>query len=340
MSADLFEMGPLLAPMSGDAPSGPELDYDPQYQALELAGAGKPERQWGEKIYPAELPDWPKVLELALPLAARSRDLRVALWLLRCGARMQGLVGAARGLQLVQGLLEGLWDTVHPQLDASDGNDPTMRLNALAPLLSSESVLADLRAATIAPTRGSITLREVELGLGRAEAAAGEATPTEAGVLQAVEDLLSRHAGVATSVRAAHGAATAISALLERRVGADRAPDFLPLTRLLQVAVDALGRVQRSPAVAPLAAAAAASGDGAVAGPAVPTGAIRSRADAIRELERVCEWIERNEPSHPAPLLIRRAQRLMNKNFLDIIRDLAPDGLNQVEHIAGAEAQA
>jgi len=49
----------------------------------------------------------------------------------------------------------------------------------------------------------------------------------------------------------------------------------------------------------------------------------------------VCEWIERNEPSHPAPLLIKRAQRLMTKNFFEIIRDLAPDGLDSVEKIAG-----
>jgi len=39
-------------------------------------------------------------------------------------------------------------------------------------------------------------------------------------------------------------------------------------------------------------------------------------------------------------LLIRRAQRLMDKNFLEIIRDLAPDGLGQVERIAGTEASS
>ena len=64
-------------------------------------------------------------------------------------------------------------------------------------------------------------------------------------------------------------------------------------------------------------------------------GASASRDDAIRTLERVCEWIERHEPSNPAPLLIRRAQRLMRKNFFEIIRDLAPDGLDAVERIAG-----
>jgi type VI secretion system protein ImpA len=67
-------------------------------------------------------------------------------------------------------------------------------------------------------------------------------------------------------------------------------------------------------------------------------GTIASRDDALRMLDRVCEWIERNEPSHPAPLLIRRAQRLMTKSFVEIIRDLAPDGMSQVQMLAGPDA--
>ena len=60
-----------------------------------------------------------------------------------------------------------------------------------------------------------------------------------------------------------------------------------------------------------------------------------TREDAIRMLDKVCDWIQRNEPGHPSPLLIRRAQRLMSKNFIEIIRDLAPDGIDQVERLAG-----
>ena len=72
----------------------------------------------------------------------------------------------------------------------------------------------------------------------------------------------------------------------------------------------------------------------AAVGVAAP-GSIRTREDVVRTLDRVCDWIEKNEPTNPAPLLIRRAQRLMSKSFLDIIRDLAPDGLSQIENLAG-----
>jgi len=44
----------------------------------------------------------------------------------------------------------------------------------------------------------------------------------------------------------------------------------------------------------------------------------------------------RNEPTNPAPLLIRRAQRVMTMPFLDIIRELAPEAAGQVENITGS----
>jgi type VI secretion system protein ImpA len=57
-------------------------------------------------------------------------------------------------------------------------------------------------------------------------------------------------------------------------------------------------------------------------------------------LELVCLYIERHEPSHPAPLLIRRAQRLMTKTFVEIVRDLMPDGLKQIETVAGVSMES
>ena len=64
-------------------------------------------------------------------------------------------------------------------------------------------------------------------------------------------------------------------------------------------------------------------------------GEIRSREDAVRALDLVCRYLERHEPSNPAPLFIRRAQRLMTKNFLEIVKDLLPDSLSNLEQLAG-----
>jgi type VI secretion system protein ImpA len=69
-------------------------------------------------------------------------------------------------------------------------------------------------------------------------------------------------------------------------------------------------------------------------------GEIRSRDDVIRVLDRICEYYERHEPSSPLPMLLRRAKRLATMSFLDILRELAPDGVAQAEALGGAAAAA
>jgi len=54
-------------------------------------------------------------------------------------------------------------------------------------------------------------------------------------------------------------------------------------------------------------------------------------------IEKICKYYERNEPSSPVPYLLKRAQRLADKNFMDIINDLSPDALAPIRIITGDE---
>ena len=54
-----------------------------------------------------------------------------------------------------------------------------------------------------------------------------------------------------------------------------------------------------------------------------------------KALEDICRYFEKHEPSSPVPLLLRRAQRLVSKNFLEVIADFCPDAMNQIEKISG-----
>lgn len=331
--ADTLDLDNLASALSEASPCGDDLVYDPQFIELEQAAQGKPETQFG----PGEPPDWQRVEELALELAGRTRDIRLAILLARAGARRQGLAAYADGLALMHTLLERHWDRVHPQLDETDNNDPTMRLFALAPLAAGAAGLGDLRAAAIAPVRGSLTVRELELGLGIAEPLPDEAVPTEEGVLSALSQLMAAHPGVGPTIERIDAALKGTLAVIDERAPGAPAPDLQPL----QTLVKAMARAARQVAGSTEAAGTdAAADDGApVAGVATgAVGSLRTRADAMQALERVAEWIERNEPSHPAPLLIRRAQRLMSKSFVELVRDLAPGGLGELERIAGLES--
>ena len=334
-SMPALDIDSLLAPLSGDAPCGADLEYDAAFQALQAAASGKPERQYGATVIPAEPADWSAVHQQALALAARTRDLRVAVWLTRSAARVDGFAAAAKGLELLRGLVEMHWAAVHPALDASDHDDPTARLNALAPLIHDEG-LADLRAAALTPSRGSITVRDLEIAFGRVEPRPGEAAPTEQGIAPALVAAQSQMPGLAAAMASALESVQVIDAALKSRLGDSLAPDLAPLLKLLRSVASAGAVAQGGTVPTAVGAAAAAAGTTAQsAAQSTAMGAINSREDAIRALQRVSDWIERNEPSHPAPILIQRAQRLMKKNFVEIIRDLMPDGLGQIEKLAG-----
>lgn len=332
-----LDIDSLLAPLAGDAPCGVNLEYDPAFQRLQEAAAGKPERQYGATIIPAEPPDWVAVREQALALAARTRDLRVAVWLVRGAARVDGLVGAVQGLQLLRGLLARYWEPVHPVLEPDEGKDPTVRLNILAQL-AHDVGLADLRAAALTRVRGAVTVRDLEIAFGRAEALVGEAVQTEAGITPAVAAAQAQTPELATAMAGGLDAVQGIVKLLETQLGAAQAPDLAPLAKLMQCVALAGRRALGEPPTPPESAGNAEPRAGAK-GAARFTGAIESREDALRALQHASEWIERNEPSNPAPLLIRRAQRLMSKNFMEIIRDLVPEGLGQIEKLAGTSVE-
>jgi type VI secretion system protein ImpA len=329
------ELEPLLTPLAADAPCGADLEYDPAFLALHEAGAVKPEQQYGDTLIAAQEPDWEAVNEQARQLALRTRDLRVAVWLFRSGARLTGLSGAVRGLQLVQALLDRHWEHLHPRLDADDHNDPTARVNALQPLLHANAGLADLRAASLTGRRGALTVRDLELALGHAEPAPGETVATEEGVLEGVAAAIAASPELAQLMPAGLEAVRGLIESLDARLASTQAPDFGPLRKLLQCVADAAARATGGAAAPATPATPGVPAPAREAAPGASGIAIGSREDVIRALERACEWIERNEPSNPAPLLIRRSQRLMSKSFIDIVRDLIPDGVDQVEKLAG-----
>ena len=55
----IIDIGKLLQEVSPEAPSGPNLEYDPAYAELDRLSQGKPERQMGDNVIAAEATNWP-----------------------------------------------------------------------------------------------------------------------------------------------------------------------------------------------------------------------------------------------------------------------------------------
>jgi type VI secretion system protein ImpA len=329
---DITALGAALS--GADGPCGPDLEYDPDFIALFSDAAGKPERQSGETLIPAEEPDWGAIRQRAESLLARSKDIRVGVLLARALTRTANLDGLCAGLQFNHQMLSQYWDEVHPRLDPSEDLDPTMRLNALASLADSDAVLGDLRAAAVVPTakQRRISVRDLLGVAGKLPSAEG--APTQVEMETILASAASRNELPVGAIRGAYAAAGAIKALLADKVGSDRATDLSPLIDTLKTIMQTVDKVTGvEEAVTEDAAGGVAGERPATAG----IGEIRSREDAVRVLERVCAFIERTEPANPAPLFIRRAQQLLTKSFIEIIQDLAPDSLGQIQKMVGLD---
>jgi type VI secretion system protein ImpA len=67
------------------------------------------------------------------------------------------------------------------------------------------------------------------------------------------------------------------------------------------------------------------------------SGAVETANDARAALDRVIEYFKRFEPSSPVPIIVERAKRLVGADFMAIMKDMAPQGLENVRMIGGLE---
>ena len=330
----------LLAPVSEEAPTGENLEYDPKFSELERAAAGKEERYSGGELIPAEDPDWKAVRELTTELFARTKDLRVAVQLARAETALAGTQGLASGLALIRGLLESYWDGVYPKLEAEDDYDPLFRINALAPLSDPSGLLGVVRKTYLVEARsvGRFTFRDLDIVEERAAAPEG-ATPPSADLLRAaLREAGSDYAQAAVDrLQHARDDLRAIDAVFRNQAQGGQSPEIEALDSELAFGIAFLetGIQRAQDAASDLEAGGEAGGQGAAYAAGGGVGALRSREDVKRILEQVCEFLERTEPSNPAPLLIMRAHRLLDRSFIDIIQDLAPEAFDQIGRLAG-----
>lgn len=317
---------------------GPDLEYDPEMQELDKAAAGKPETQFSA----AEPPAWPEVRERAGNLLNRSRDLRVAMHWCRASVNLEGFAAVPAALCLLHGLIDHLWDGVHPLPDPDDG-DTFARVGALGGLDKLDSLLGDVRQANLVQDRRlpNLRVRTVEIALDKLAPRAGEETMSIAQMQAAFDEMPEVEQQLrAHSEQALHWLKR-LTSTMNDRFGIAEGVDLKNLRGMLTAVSAALPERQTTGVEEVL------PGDESPSG--APTSALRrgviggvhsieTRADAVRAIDLICAYLERNEPTNPAQLLLRRASRLIDKNFLQLVRDFAPNSLDDVARIFGVSS--
>ncbi|MDX8346887.1 type VI secretion system protein TssA [Cognatiyoonia sp. IB215446] len=334
----MLDLDQMLQSISDDAPSGEDLEYDPAFTELEMANQPGEERVIGDAVIPAEDPDYGQVADLAIALLDRTKDLRVAVILANAVLATEGLTAFEVVLQYMRRSVEEHWDSVHPQLDEEDDDDPTMRVNAILGLTNRDTVLKALRLAPLTDSRsfGQFSLRDMEVASGDIPAPDDmDTVPAMQTVSAAFQDegpekIAERMAAIV----AMEEHIKAISDTFDEHVGT-LGPDLSPLSKMIYDIRKRLSVYTDSAAPEDTSNDPATSDTPVQAAVTHLPGLVSSPNDVINALDRIVEYYTRNEPSSPVPILLNRAKRLVSADFVTIMKDMAPLGVENVALIGG-----
>ena len=346
---DSLDIDQYLQGITTTTPCGEDLEYDPSFQEMVRLAEGEPERQVGESIIPATEPNWQSIRKIALQLLNNTRDIQVAVYLTRAEMHLHGFYGLQQGLTLTHGLLVHFWDHIYPLQDPDD-DYPVLRMNTISTLNDFNTFISFIRKIPLTDSRNfTISLQEIDSLSGKIRRPAEGDEPlsesqVKAAFMDSDPDFLRNNQ---EQISIALAEVQSMAALLDERVGAINAPDLSSLESTLKE----IGSVFQEyvPHLLP------DSGEidvpkslNSVSNESVPSekhegevvmsnlNAINNREDVAKAIDLICNYYDLKEPASPVPLLLRRAKGLLKKDFLAVLEDLAPEGINQAMIVCGS----
>lgn len=340
-SPSLLDFDALLAPISEEAPAGTPLPYDVRLKLEELRKEINPEdydEDDPRRPKEARKPDWQGIVDLASQtLQHTSKDLLAAARLTEALTVESGMAGLRDAIDLLARIADACWDRVHPVIEEGDTPEaregPFKWLNengfgARFPFTVRNTPLISVKGQGYAfvdwqnqATRGAF------------ESALGETADEK--IQNLVDDL-----------KAARDRLKALDETLHDKMG-EFAPDLTSSenTENLGAAVNDCLKVANQ-----LLKIKTGAGTGGSDSPGESTSAgggggasvsrsLSSRADAYRMLHEAADMLQRLEPHSPIPYLVKRAVKLGELKFPDLMRALIRENavLDELDRLMGIE---
>jgi type VI secretion system protein ImpA len=345
----------LLKPVAPDNPCGVNLDtiFDPDYtevvQIVSGSGEGMVVDDSSENGAARE-PDWRDVRARCLKLMSRTKDVRVVNYLTLSLLQLEGLEGLRDGLKLQREMLSRYWENVYPQLDRTDNNDPTKRMNALGALSPAGTRGDTMRFRDrLRETPLAISNRVGKYGMLHIDLADGRVQPVDPAASRPDKKVIESAFGdtnpeVLKALAAAAGEAkdhlSALEQFLAEKVGNESAPNLQAFDSALKEVHSQLQRHvgtggDTGTKITP--GPDERGGQGNDAGRPMPqrlNGEISSGDDVLEALKKISRYYEQNEKSSPVPLFVDAAKQMISKSYLEIHEKLTPDAVAQLRAIA------
>jgi len=344
----IMDISYLVQPLdSAHGPCGEDMTFSAEFDEIQEARRfDDPSIAQGEWITEIKEANWAQVVRIGEALLAeKTKDLRVAAWLVEARGKLAGLAGLADGYAVLYRLSDSLWDTLHP---LPEDGDFEQRAGVLDWLLNQTSRLIREIPLT-ASSKGRFSLIDCEVARNAAKNVERNPGLAEALVQNGTVSLEQIDAA-AKNTPIAHFAArlqeaerlkaemAAVQALFNDRLG-DHAPSFGASFDALD---DARRFLQRhtgngTPVAAEAPGTPANQADGAETPAIEGSGAVRTRAQAIHQLREIAEYFRRTEPHSPVAYLADKAARWGSMSLHEWLRTVVKDdgALHRVEELLG-----
>lgn len=298
-------------------------------------------------------------------LQSTGKDLEVVQQLSLAALSARGLEGFRWGVELFERMLDAFPEAVHPLPEAGDPQPQAVRAMVVGEMINGDGFLAVLRETILVETpKGRLRFRDAEVA---AEAIERDPTPgalngpahlldivrADAARVRGIDPKLIDNTMLLEHFAALRGQVEAVHAGLKRLIGrfgsdllgGDRVVKLLrSMSDMLGAQQDELGADAASAAIHAMVridANPASAVGGAGASVVAVNGRLASRDDARKRIIEIAAYLESSEPGHPAPLFLRRAARLLRAaSYFDIVRDMTPGALEEVERLTGQSASA
>jgi len=342
---------------SSHGPCGEDMIFSVEFDQIQEARRFEdPSISQGEWVTEIKEANWSEVIRIGEDvLMNKSKDLRIAAWLTEARGKIDGLGGLAESYDLLGQLCKAFWDQIHPQLEDGDFEqrvgvldwlvNQTSRWIREMPLTNS----AKGRFSLIDQESARTTARNIERDPALAEALGHSALLTLELFDSALKDTPKKH--FLEGMRDAEhlkAAMTSLQTVLDQRMG-EHAPAFGPTFDALddlfrfyrRLAGDA---VNSSTGVAYPAGSPAIDvhGQPVITSGCVPetnVGPLRSREQAIRQLQEIATFFKRTEPHSPVAYLAEKAAKWGAMSLHEWLRSVVKDdsSLARMEELLGVE---
>lgn len=313
-----------------------DIELDPLYIDIEFSLAKiDASNDPLESIHAAEAINWGEIYAHCLLLQEKRFTLRVETWCLRAGLHTRGCAALYESLINIDRFLSGPFSAAESERQAvagaTDSCDSGDELAAILSWLSTQQCLCLCRGSMLGPDH-PVTLEQLR--------AAGDSYDEAQGlnfsqIVSALSQANIWYQSVSLpSLSEQFSSARELLQRIERTVNTDGDGYQLDCTSLFQWINDFCTYIssfhegeRHAERLLPEEKNAIASFENGKK--------IKSRQDVTLALDEVLAYFEKVEPSHPAPILIRRAQKMIGMDFVTIVEDMLPDALATLQTFTG-----